>query len=730
LSIGSLEFEIVDTGKIATFLPADTALNTDQYQQYPALPESRKDIELESQQLDVCEKQLRQKEESLDLRTKELEEAAAALRAEQNKLEEERRQWKDLRCASLSDEARQRAVADEERLSRLKAQLAELESQRNAWTLQQQQWRAEQEASHQQLQDRERQFNKRTAELNALAAELETRQAKLDLQASNLELHNIELTDQAAELATQTVKNNAYSSELDARSAQIEARSGELQTQAAELAKRPARIDAQAAELEKHAAELKKQSDGLNTQLADLQARSAELDSQQSEFENKCSRWEALCRTREQTLSAREAKLTERESTLATSRSSTSMSAETMKIQSDELQNRLAELDSKQSALETQRNQWEESCRAKEKKLTSREEEITQKTAQLETLQAQFHAEEKQWKHQLAEWERSCERWEAERTEQNLSIEASPTGEMRAVENELSPHTEKAPAEVDDILRRFGRDIDVPEEKVNLAADAPLAQSSAEQDKKDETTAYISTQQSSANEGEESVDDYMLRLMQRIRSTQGELTHNTDKPNLPASSPSDSAPLPFETMPPVAASPILTPAQHGKPVELAPRSTAPEKEVDITMFRDLANYSAQNALGTHARGQMMRVMYSKLAVALMGGFTGIGLLLVWQLWFSNRLTFFSAMMSFVVALIWGAQYVALTIRLLASGSENPGARQTSHSKDKKLITPNDQHAISAIAGEEVSSYPESPEGEFEAKQSANASDASGKHRKY
>ena len=55
----------------------------------------------------------------------------------------------------------------------------------------------------------------------------------------------------------------------------------------------------------------------------------------------------------------------------------------------------------------------------------------------------------------------------------------------------------------------------------------------------------------------------------------------------------------------------------------------------------------------------------------MGGFTGIGLLLVWQFWFSNSLTFFSAMMSFVVAIIWGSQYVVLTIRLLAGGSENP-----------------------------------------------------------
>ena len=284
--------------------------------------------------------------------------------------------------------------------------------------------------------------------------------------------------------------------------------------------------------------------------------------------------------TQEETLSAKEAELTERESILASSLSSTSMSAETMKLQSDELQNRQAELDSKQSAWETERNQWVESCRTQEKILASREEEITQKTAQLETMKDQFHAEEKQWKHQLAEWERNCERWEAEQTEQDLSIGSFPTGETRAAEDELSHQTEQV-------------------EKV-------------------QSTPHKSTLLSSANDEEESVDDYMVRLMQRIRSAQGEVVNDTNQPNLPASKRSESVPVPIEIVPPVATSPIHTPAQHGTPADLAPRSTAPEKEVDINVFRDLANYSAQNALGTHARGQMMRRYVFKTGSSLDG----------------------------------------------------------------------------------------------------------------
>ena len=135
-------------------------------------------------------------------------------------------------------------------------------------------------------------------------------------------------------------------------------------------------------------------------------------------------------------------------------------------------------------------------------------------------------------------------------------------------------------------------------------------------------------------------------------------------------------------------------------MELMPHTVAPEKQVDITVLRDLAKYSVQNALGTYDRRQMMRVMYSKLAVALLGGFTGLGLLCVWKMWLPSNLTFFSAMMSFVVALIWGAQYVMQTIQLLVSGSVKLDSIQTSHSKDEERKTPSEHDATSGNVGKD------------------------------
>ena len=251
----------------------------------------------------------------------------------------------------------------------------------------------------------------------------------------------------------------------------------------------------------------------------------------------------------------------------------------------------------------------------------------------------------------------------------------------------MPPQPDELPADSHNIFQRSGRDIDKPE-KTDGSAD-------------DETAASSDSQHAAAHE-EESVDDYMVRLMQRIRSTQGELDIGAGNPYASTPSRPDSAPLPIETAsaPPPSAT-FHMPAKRGETAEMSPHTVAPEKHVDITLLRDLAKYSAHNALGTHARRLMMHVMYSKLAVALLGGFTGIGLLCVWRMWFTNSLTFFSAMMSFVVAIIWGGQYVLLTIKLLVGGSDNLDSIQTFHQTNQDGKKPDELHAISETAGKKI-----------------------------
>ncbi len=177
LSIGSLEFEIVETGEFAAQSPDADAPYPYQYEQCPSSPQPGSDLQLESQRLNALRRQIRQDEESLHKRakqiedaaaelaaeqnkfhnerrqdeeslhkrTKQIEDAAAELAAEQNKFHNERRQWEESHNALFSEESLRRAAAEEEQLARLKTQSDELDSQRQSFALHQRQWQAEQE---------------------------------------------------------------------------------------------------------------------------------------------------------------------------------------------------------------------------------------------------------------------------------------------------------------------------------------------------------------------------------------------------------------------------------------------------------------------------------------------------------------------------------------------------------------------------------------------------------
>jgi hypothetical protein len=84
----------------------------------------------------------------------------------------------------------------------------------------------------------------------------------------------------------------------------------------------------------------------------------------------------------------------------------------------------------------------------------------------------------------------------------------------------------------------------------------------------------------------------------------------------------------------------------------------------------LANVSAQHALTRYARRMLVSNMYSKLIVSVVALGCGTGLLAMWFGWDTQESTFYSAMMAFFVALIWGCQYAILTGRLIIGKSGN------------------------------------------------------------
>jgi hypothetical protein len=164
----------------------------------------------------------------------------------------------------------------------------------------------------------------------------------------------------------------------------------------------------------------------------------------------------------------------------------------------------------------------------------------------------------------------------------------------------------------------------------------------------------------SPHQGEDdSIDDYMARLLERVRGvTEG--TESAEPPArsvpLPQSSSTSSAPTVAIPVEPEAAYPSVTPS---KSVQITPISNAPEKNAGLTAMRELANLSAQKALSRHSHDQLKQVQRTKLLIAI-GGLAGF--LLCFWLWLAvgtGVLTAFVSLIGLGIAVYWGAQYAIM-----------------------------------------------------------------------
>jgi hypothetical protein len=108
---------------------------------------------------------------------------------------------------------------------------------------------------------------------------------------------------------------------------------------------------------------------------------------------------------------------------------------------------------------------------------------------------------------------------------------------------------------------------------------------------------------SQARDDEESIEDYMARLLQRVRGISAEI---------PQSPRESTAPEPEQQSPTEEA-----------PAKVGPRATAPEKAAGLAAMREIANLSARTAIATHSfrrrAFKAWRMLAVAVAVALAGG---------------------------------------------------------------------------------------------------------------
>jgi hypothetical protein len=235
-----------------------------------------------------------------------------------------------------------------------------------------------------------------------------------------------------------------------------------------------------------------------------------------------------------------------------------------------------------------------------------------------------------------------------------------------------------APVDLAAILRKQGFSLDddasqaAESEKMPLRKPrgslepSPRTMNGAEPQSKQTDVEPARAKPTSGNE-EESIDDYMSKLLARVRGS--------DAPDAPpvVSGPGKSAgPTPAARRAAhhaaaKAAAKALSetdPAPAIRPGEMAPRTLAPEKNINLSAIREIANLSASSALSSHQQKTTAINSQAKLLVTSVAFVMGVVFVIVWRMPHASPYTLLLALVSFGVSAIWGVQFSILLSKQL------------------------------------------------------------------
>jgi len=189
------------------------------------------------------------------------------------------------------------------------------------------------------------------------------------------------------------------------------------------------------------------------------------------------------------------------------------------------------------------------------------------------------------------------------------------------------------------------------------------------------------------NEGEEeSIENYMARLLDRLYGDRGGPQQQARGPcEVHQEPPVDPAPQDFPGPSPAewSAAPQSV-ARPRQPKEMAPRTVAPERHVDLSAMRELANLSAHSAIDRHTRRQVTVATWGKVLTTTVA--VGVSAVLL-RIWWTNQvseLTFHAALVSLLVALLWGLQWARLASRKMLHTSRRADEESGEDRDDAEL----------------------------------------------
>ncbi len=248
------------------------------------------------------------------------------------------------------------------------------------------------------------------------------------------------------------------------------------------------------------------------------------------------------------------------------------------------------------------------------------------------------------------------------------SVASAPTSEeFKEEELEFQSVSSESPVSTADLLRSMGAEVDPPDdfpEEVEVTPEPSVPESKAP-----EPEAAAPPDVGEHQDAEDSIEDYMARLMARVRGAHpdekadGAAEDSADDAS-PASTSDSGQPSDDEAEP---AKVTENPAEQPRP-EYFPRVPA-ELSTDMSAMRDLANASARGAINAHSRTRLTAALNGKLILSIVSMIAAFALM-----WFATTggkpMLFYASILAMVIAIASGAQFVVLTVKKLLSAGED------------------------------------------------------------
>jgi hypothetical protein len=237
-----------------------------------------------------------------------------------------------------------------------------------------------------------------------------------------------------------------------------------------------------------------------------------------------------------------------------------------------------------------------------------------------------------------------------------------PASELpRVVENASSAQTTSY---IERYSHMFAEE-NVPQDRPLTAPVERQQQQSPREIQKPRTVGIVRSGTSSAAPGgedeEESIEQYMAKLLQRVRGDSAPAQASIPEPqttrNMPISAPMGFGEAPLQCGQ-VGTGDTLSPGSG--PLETIarfdsnrPKLSLPSQQTDLEALRALANESARRAISRHALRKHRRNALTKVIVSTLAGVTSLWMMLEAGKWLS--LQFITACVAMLVAAYWGGE---------------------------------------------------------------------------